>query len=265
MDAKRIKSGLNTKVIGKEVYAFDDVDSTNTVALNMAEEGIPEGAVIVAESQNKGRGRFDRVWFSPVGVNLYLSVILRPSLPLKGIPVITLMAGVAAVDAIQRSTGVKNTLKWPNDIVIDDKKTGGILTEAKGQGGNISYLVVGVGINVNMDEATLPKELFGKTTSIKTKIGRETDRIALLQGFLKELDAWYERFIKEGPSPVVEAWKGRTNMLGRKIVVNEGNRTIEGIAEDLNRDGALLLRPEMGPLEVIVAGEVVSVCSLRLT
>jgi len=121
MDIKRIKSGLNTKVIGREVYAFDDVDSTNTVALNMAEEGIAEGAVIVAESQNKGRGRFDRVWFSPVGVNLYLSVILRPPLPLKGIPVITLMAGVAAVDAIEKSTGVKSALKWPNDIIIDDK------------------------------------------------------------------------------------------------------------------------------------------------
>ncbi len=261
MDAGRIKSGLNTKVIGREVYVFDEVDSTNTLALSMTEEGASEGTIIVAESQSKGRGRFTRVWFSPAGVNLYLSIILRPSLPLRDISIITLITGVAVVDAIQKSTGVKCILKWPNDIIIDKKKAGGILIEAKGQGNNISYLVVGIGLNVNIDESALPEELFNKATSIKAKIGKETDRLGLLQGILKEFDDWYDRFLTEGSYPAIEAWKRRTDMLGRRVAVNIGNKVIEGIAEGINADGALIIKPPNGSIEVIVAGEVVSVCS----
>ncbi|MBI5025175.1 MAG: biotin--[acetyl-CoA-carboxylase] ligase [Nitrospirae bacterium] len=156
LTADEITGVFQGKLLGKKVLFFESTTSTNDIAMEMGQKGSPEGTIVVADAQEKGKGRLGRTWISPPGVNLYFTLLLRPPFPPKDATLLTLMAAVSIVSAIRKYTGLKATIKWPNDILIGDKKVGGVLTEMKSDMDRISFVALGMGINVNLDLNTLP-------------------------------------------------------------------------------------------------------------
>lgn len=248
---------LGTRWLGREVISWlDVVESTNTEAIDMARNGAPEGAVVVADCQTRGRGRQGRLWVSPAGVGLYVSTVLRPKVPVESIPGLTLAAGVAAALAIEQFD-VGARLKWPNDIMIAEKKVGGILTEAVWDKRGIDFVVVGVGINVNTQEDELPLSIERPATSLGLYLGREVSRTGLIRALLCQLERWYESFIQGESEAIHRAWKGLDMTAGREVEVCLPKTRIRGTAESIGPDGALLVRTDKGELHTILAGDVV--------
>jgi BirA family biotin operon repressor/biotin-[acetyl-CoA-carboxylase] ligase len=256
IDAQKIKKLLTAKFIGSEIHIFDKVESTNDIAKDFAIKGYREGTVVIADSQSRGRGRLGRRWESPSGVGIYLSIILKPE---KVMPQLTLVTGISVVEAIQHITCYEESLrsrscaglKWPNDIIINGKKVGGILTEGILKG---SRVIVGIGVNVNTELSMFPDELRDRATSLLIGTGKRTDRNLLIAELLNRFEYRYKRFL-EGDEVITE-WKGFSNTVGRRISVNIGDKTLDGIAEMLDNDGSLMLRLDNGSLKKITAGEV---------
>ncbi len=262
LSPRAIKEHLRTRWLGQqEVCCFDAVESTNTEANRLAREGAPEGTLIVANTQTKGRGRLGRSWISPPGSGLYLSIILRPDCPSNRFPRLTLTAGVAVASAIQQ-TGMKPQLKWPNDILIADRKVGGILAEAVFNQKRIDFAILGIGINVNTKRGELPVSVRSLATSLRLSLGKPVSRMYLLQTLLYLLEPWYEFFCTGAFETILEAWCEFDNTLGRVVEVFLPERRLVGVAEALEPDGALLVRDKRGCLHRIVAGDVVH-CSLK--
>lgn len=252
-----IKKHLRTRWLGQqEVCCFDVVESTNIEANRLARDNAPEGTLIVANAQTKGRGRIGRSWASPPGSGLYLSIILRPDCPPKRFPRLTLTAGVAVASAIQQ-TGVKPQLKWPNDILIADRKVGGILAEAVFDRRRIDFAILGIGINVNTEFDELPVSVRSLATSLRLSLGKPLSRIYLLQTLLHLLEPWYESFCAGNFETILDAWCEFDNTLGRVVDVFLPERRLVGIAEALEPDGTLLVRDKRGCVHKIVAGDVV--------
>lgn len=252
-----IKKHLRTRWLGqREVCCFDVVESTNTEANRLAREGAPEGTLIVANAQTKGRGRLGRSWVSPPGSGLYLSIILRPDCPPNRFPRLTLTAGVAVASAIQQ-TAMKPQLKWPNDIQIADRKVGGILAEAVFDKRRIDFAILGIGINVNTEHDELPVSVRSLATSLRLSLGKPVSRIYLLQTLLHQLEPWYEFFCTGAFETILEAWYEFDNTLGRVVDVSLPERRLVGVAEALEPDGTLLVRDKRGCVHRIVAGDVV--------
>ena len=228
-------------------------------AARLAKECDDDGIVVVAEEQTAARGRFQRQWISEPG-NLYLSVALRPS-P-WGLQYVSIMAGLAVARAIRRSTGLQPTLKWPNDIRLDSKKVCGVLVESSLTGGVVDWAVVGIGLNVALKTGDFP-EIAGIATSVNETLGAEADRTALLGSLLHELDRLYmplRRVAQPSPSEVEPAlleWKGRLDTLGRRVRVQWKDEVYEGMAEDVDSSGNLILRTDNGVV-TLIAGEVTS-------
>ncbi len=255
---QEIQRGLSTNYIGKEIYYFPELKSTNIIAKEKAlhrAEGIEEGTLIIAERQSAGKGRLGRKWFSPVG-GIWLSVILYPQLSPSYISRITLMTAVAAVKAIKICTQIKSQIKWPNDILINEKKVCGILTEMSAELDIISWVVVGIGINVNIDHREFPEDIQENTISLKEVSGKEVLRVKLVQTFLKEFEKYYEILKRREFSSVLKEWKLYSHTLGKKIRVDIGERIITGEAVDINEEGALILKKEDGELAEIISGTV---------
>jgi len=252
-----IKKHLRTRWLGqREVCCFDVVESTNTEANRLAREDAPEGTLIVANAQTKGRGRLGRSWASPPGSGLYLSIILRPDCPPNRFPRLTLTAGVAVASAIQQ-TGVKPQLKWPNDILIADRKVGGILAEAVFDRRRIDFAILGIGINVNTERDELPVSVRSLATSLRISLGKPLSRIYLLQTLLHLLEPWYESFCAGAFETILDAWCEFDNTLGRVVDVFLPERRLVGMAEALEPDGTLLVRDKRGCVHRIIAGDVV--------
>ena len=252
-----IKKHLRTRWLGQqEVCCFDVVESTNIEANRLARENAPEGTLIVANAQTKGRGRIGRSWASPPGSGLYLSIILRPDCPPNRFPRLTLTAGVAVASAIQQ-TGIKPQLKWPNDILIADRKVGGILAEAVFDRRRIDFAILGIGINVNTECDELPVSVRSLATSLRLSLGKPLSRIDLLQTLLHLLEPWYESFCAGNFETILDAWCEFDNTLGRVVDVFLPERRLVGIAEALEPDGTLLVRDKRGCVHKIVAGDVV--------
>ncbi len=211
-----IKPGLKTKVIGREIHLFPEVASTNTLAMEMASTGAPEGTVVLAETQTGGKGRRGRTWISPKG-NLYLSVILRPDIPLHKAPLITLMGAVAVASAMRRMCEVKAFIKWPNDILISGKKVCGLLTEMSAEQDRVRHIVLGIGIDVNMELAALPPDVRALTTTLAAETGVKIDRTALLRQLLRELDHWYRVFLTN-ERDVLKEWKTLNMTIGNRVM-----------------------------------------------
>lgn len=254
MDETGITEGLNTAVVGREVRVLTEVGSTNTVAMELAANGAPNGTVVVAERQTAGKGRLGRHWISPNG-NLYFSVILRPEIPLRSAPAITLMGAVAVATAIRQATALPAAIKWPNDIQLAGKKVCGLLTELSAGQDGIRHVVLGIGIDVNMDMAQLPPELRPIATSLATEAGRIIDRTALLRAALQALDIWYARFLTD-TGCVLAAWQGLNITTGRRVAVTGAGRQLEGLAERIDDEGRLLIRGDDGALHTVSAGDV---------
>jgi len=255
---QEVQGGLFTKCIGKEIYYFSELKSTNIMAkektLHRA-EGISEGTLIIAERQSAGKGRLGREWFSPAG-GIWLSIILYPQLPPSYIPRITLMTAVAVVKAIKMCTQIESQIKWPNDILINEKKVCGILTEMSAELDIINWVVVGIGINVNIDHREFPEDIQENTISLKEVLDKEVLRVRMVQIFLQEFERYYESLKRREFSSILKEWKLYSHTLGRKIRVDMGERIVTGEAVNINEEGALILKKEDGELIKIISGTI---------
>ena len=255
MDFDKITTGLQTEFIGRKVIAYQQIGSTNDVALRLGRSGAEEGTLVIAESQTAGRGRHGRRWFAPPNSSILASLILRPSIEKSKIAVINLLAAVAVAKAIRIVTSLPTMIKWPNDVLIYDKKVCGILTEVEAERENIQFLVVGMGINVNIPQDSFPVALKPKATSLSILLEDEVSRIKLLQQLLLEFEKRYT-LLQDGDftSIILEA-KRLSILLGSFISVKSGRNIITGQALDIDESGALLLRRGMGGIEKIMAGD----------
>jgi len=255
---QEIQRRLFTKYIGKEIYYYPEIKSTNIMAKEKAlhrEDGIIEGTLVIAERQSAGKGRLGREWFSPDG-GIWLSIILYPQLPPSYIPRITLMTAVAVVKAIKICTRIESQIKWPNDILINEKKVCGILTEMSAELDIINWVVVGIGVNVNIDHQRFPEDIQANTISLKEVSGEEVLRVKLAQTFLQEFEKYYEKLKRKEFSSILKEWKLYSHTLGKKIRVDMGERIITGEAIDINEEGALILKKEDGELIKIISGTI---------
>ena len=247
---------LNTKWMGKVIHHFHTIDSTNSMAYQLALGGAGEGEVVIAESQKKGRGRLGRYWFSPPSLNLYLSVILRPKVPPQQSSLVTLMAAVATADAIQKLSCIIPLIKWPNDILVKGRKVAGLLNEIHSETDRIHFVILGIGVNLNMDGKMFPREIRTKATSLKRETGQTISRKAFVSCLLQELERWYAIFLEEGGAPVLTAWRGRAQIKGRDVKVSSFGETLVGTAVDVDSNGALILETKDGNRKRVVAGDV---------
>lgn len=246
----------STRAIGRDIRVFRSTGSTNDVAEKLARDGASEGVVVFAESQTLGRGRLGRAWASPGGLGLWFSVLLRPQLRPPEATRITVAAAVAVRRAILDETGQDAAIKWPNDLLLDQRKVCGILTEMHAEPDRIRHLILGIGVDVNQQAGDFPPDLRKTATSLRLAAGRPLDRAALATRILRELDHDYAR-VQNGKFDVVaEEWESACVTLGRNVTIQLGSRKVEGRAESLDDDGALLIRTQHGHLERVTGGDV---------
>ncbi|MFA5255527.1 MAG: biotin--[acetyl-CoA-carboxylase] ligase [Candidatus Omnitrophota bacterium] len=252
-----IKWKLKTKVFGINVISYRKVDSTNNIAYELAEKGMKEGTVILADEQLKGKGRHGRHWSSPSRGGIYMSCILRPSIAPNQISKITLLAAIAVAQAIRDFSSLEVTIKWPNDIMMDRKKLCGILTEMKAEQDSADFVVLGIGINVNSSIKHLPRG----ASSIMEELRHRGDkinlsRVDLARRVLERLEEYYNLMKSEGFGPIIDIWKDLSVMIGSRVKVSLHGKTFEALAHDIDPDGALVVRTESGVLEKISSGDV---------
>jgi BirA family biotin operon repressor/biotin-[acetyl-CoA-carboxylase] ligase len=244
------------KTIGRDIRVFQETSSTNDVVERLARDGVGEGVVVFAESQNKGRGRLGRSWLSPARKGLWFSILLRPDLRPQAATQVTVAASTALARSIRAQTGLEAEIKWPNDILVRGKKVSGILTELSAELDHINHIILGIGVDVNLNTSDFPAELRKTATSLKMETGRNVDRPELAATILRELDVEYARIGRRQFSKVCEEWQQLCSTLGRNVTIRVGERAVRGLAESLDEDGALLLRTQHGLLERITGGDV---------
>lgn len=259
--------------LGKEIIFRESLDSTNTLAMELAEKGIPHGTVVIANRQLKGRGRLGRTWFSPPKGNIYMSVIVRPEIEPKDATMLTIMSAVSCARAVRNSTrnesfptGLEVNIKWPNDLMVSERKLGGILTEMKSDQDRIVFAVIGIGINVNASLDAFPSDVRAVAASVIEELRKgkgikgdspEISRTLIIAAILNELERWFKVLIKGGRIQLINEWKKLSSTLGRKVKVVSGKDTFSGIAEDIDDEGMLMLRLPSGGLKKISAGDVI--------
>ena len=248
-----ISQHLNSKFMGKKIYYFDAVSSTMDIATGLGIKSSPEGTIVVAETQTKGRGRIGRHWFSPKYKGIYLSLILRPDILPNSTPLLTLLCAVSICEATKNETGLDTQIKWPNDLLMHNKKIGGILTELNAEMDITHFVVVGIGINVNNDK----KALVEGATSLKEQTKEEINRINLIQEILRRIEANYLYFQQKGSAQIIEKWRLNSATLGKRIKVSYQKNHFEGQAIDIDSDGGLLVRCDSGLIEKIMAADIV--------
>ncbi len=245
-----------TKVIGRDVRVFQETTSTNDVIEKLARDNVPEGVVVFAESQSKGRGRLGRKWFSPSRKGLWFSILLRPKLRPQETTQLTVAAATGLRRAIERATGLKAKIKWPNDILLSGKKSAGILTELTAELDRVKHIILGIGVDVNLSAADLPAELRKTATSLRIETGKAVSRAELAVHILRELDHDYTRICSGKFESVANEWEEQCETIGHPVAIQIGERRFHGRAESLDDDGALLLRTQYGQLERITGGDV---------
>lgn len=258
---EEIRDGLSNRFLGRKIYYFDTVSTTNDKAKELARQGDGEGTLIVAEEQTGGKGRLGRKWFAPKYKGIWFSLILCPPVLPPEANQVTMLAAVAVASAIKKETGIEAGIKWPNDLLVGSKKICGILTELSAEMERINYLVAGIGINVNQDETDFPEELRESAASLKNEFKRKIDRVRLIQTTLAEFERWYGTWLEQGFAPVLARWKEMSVSLNCPVRISAPNNSWDGWAEDIDGDGALLLRLPGGELKRVISGEV----SLRLS
>lgn len=247
---------VEVKFLEQRVRRYVEVDSTNAVATRLAEDGAPEGTCVVAETQSAGRGRLGRRWHSPPG-GLWLSVVLRPKIAPENTGKLSLVAGVAATQAIRQAAKLSAMTKWPNDVVVAGKKVCGVLVEGRWRGGASDFLVAGFGINVAVDLATLPLDVRATAGSLLGPHDPHAPalREALLASLLEKLETLYREFLSGGFSGILEKARLYSDTLGRQVVATGSGESIHGVAVDIDSEAALVVRTPSGDVRV-VSGEV---------
>ncbi len=249
----RVGEYLGDAVIGNRIHYVQNTGSTMDDARELARNGAREGAVVVAEEQNKGRGRFNRAWVSPPGLNLYFTVILRPE-PSQ-LPYMNMAATLAVFDTAAQFAGLQPAVKWPNDVRIGGRKLSGILIETEFEGDRLAHALVGIGINVNLDVSE-HLEIADTATSLRSESGREFDRSDALRSALANLDAWYAR-VRAGES-LTRRWAATLETLGKRVEFRWRDQILVGMAESVDDQGNLTILQPDGERVTVVAGEVTS-------
>ncbi len=255
-----IKNGLQTEFMGQNIYWEYEINSTNTLALQLAEEQAREGTIVVSEAQKHGRGRMGRAWVSQPETGIYLSLILRPHfVPMKA-PYITFISAISVVEAIEQVLGVQARIKWPNDVLLNGKKTSGILTELRAEMEEIHYVVVGIGINVN--NSRFPKDLRSKVTSLSLEVKEKVPRIKIVQALLQSFEKWYRIILGDEAEKAYERWRELSCTLGNRVEVNVGDNTLKGTATHFDSGGSLYIKLDSGEERQILVGDVTMVATI---
>jgi len=257
VNIEAIKPALQTRLLGKDIRYWAEVDSTNAALARLVKEGCGEGTVVIAEAQSAGRGRVGKPWFSPPGVNLHLSVLLKPSIQVTEARFLTLIGSLAIADAVA-SYDVNTQVKWPNDVLVNDKKIAGVLAEVQLHHGQIEHLILGIGVNLNIDRPMMDR-YFGDAaagaTSLYEASGKTIDRNAFTTQLLARLEHHYFAFLESGKEPVLRQWRSRS-FLGRRVSVKEEDMHVDGIALDLDEEGCLIVALDDGSSVRVREGEV---------
>lgn len=260
MQEDRIKSLIDTEIIGKKLSVYSDVDSTNDVLHSLAyENNEQDGTVIISDSQTKGRGRLSRNWFSPKGVNVYISILFRPKILVQNSPVFTFLASLALSETFDNYK-VQSQIKWPNDILINNKKVAGVLTEMKSSNNLVEFIVVGIGVNLNLSKKEIKerlREVSNSTTSLFEELGKFIDREIFISELLKNLDDIYLIFKRQGIDYIVARWACRWGHLNERVKLDVDGKIIEGIARKVDNCGYLYVEKSNGNLEKIIAGDII--------
>jgi BirA family biotin operon repressor/biotin-[acetyl-CoA-carboxylase] ligase len=258
LSIEAIRRLLRTSVVGQHLYLFGEVESTNRVLCHLARARATDGTVVLAESQRHGRGRLGQPWFSPAGVNLYASVLFREPLRPRQAGLFSFIAGLALADAI-RDLGLHPAIKWPNDVLVDTKKVAGSLVECAVQGETVDFLVLGVGANLNVTAGSL-RDAIGEgaagATSLSEVIGYEIDRNAFAASYLNRLEDWALCYRKSGAAPVLEAWRDRDILTGRRVAVRGPDRMYDGRVVGVNEEGQLVVQDTLGGRHVVLTEEI---------
>lgn len=248
---------LETESIGRRRVFLATTGSTNADAFRLAEEGAGEGTVVLADCQTGGKGRRGREWASPAGVNLYCSLVLRPSIMPWEAPRMTSLSAVAVARAIEKCSCLSPSIKWPNDVLIDGRKVAGLLNEMSAETDGVNFIVLGIGVNLNMTAAQFPPDLRHPATSLMLAGGGKIDRPAFAAALLNEFEVIYRVFLNQGFAPIREEWERRCSAAGRQVAVSEGGvELLRGAFDGIDNDGALLVRRDDGAVERILNGDV---------
>ena len=257
LDADSIALHLESRRIGQRLVCLKKTSSSNADAFRLAEDGAAEGTVVIADAQSAGKGRRGRAWSSPDGVNLYCSVVLRPPIMPHEAPQLTFLSAVAVARAIEATTVLKPEIKWPNDVLIAEKKVAGLLNEMSAETDGINFVILGIGVNLNMVVGQFPNDLRHPATSLLIESGLPVVRARFAAVMLNELDKLYTDFLTFGFAPVREEWQQRCNAGGRHVAVSDaGVDVVSGMFKGIDEDGALLLQTGKGGIERILSGDV---------
>ena len=252
---KLLARGLRGTPFAKHIFHFFKVDSTNTVAMRLGEEGEAHGTVVVAEEQTSGRGRAGHSWHSEKAAGIYVSVLLRPQISPMLAPALTLVAGLAAYDAIAEQSGLPPDIRWPNDVLLKGKKVCGILTEMQAEPDRMHFAVIGIGINVNQPK--MPIELASIATSMRMETGRVHSRLELLARLLRHLERYYNQFIAEGAAPILRRFAEVSSYFeGKRVRISTSTDNFVGTTAGLEPMGILRVKREDGQIESVISGTV---------
>jgi len=250
-----MRAKLRTKTIGQRIHHFASLKSTQAVAHRLAQQGEPEGAVVIAEEQSGGRGRWGRSFFSPPG-GLWFSLILRPPLQPQAALTLTLMAGVAVAEATKRLGTLPLLLKWPNDVFIGGKKVAGILGEMIAEVDVLRYVILGIGVNVNVRRESFPPDLKDTATSLSLELGHDASRSEFLCRVLEHFEAYYGLLLAHGVRPVLDAWRSLPSILGSEVSAETPEGPVQGKALDIDEQGALMVEAAAGKVVRVLAGDI---------
>ncbi len=252
-----VQPELATEVLGRQDYFyFREIDSTNNYARNAAQQGAPEGTVVVAETQTAGRGRRGRTWFSPVAQGIYMSIILRPVMPLPQLSRIPLMAAVALAETLRAMPSLDARIKWPNDILIHNRKIAGILSEAVADMDGIDYVVVGFGLNINNDLSEFPLDLRMPATSVQAEQNQPLSRVRLMQSLLYNLELRYKQLLAGDFHLILNKARALSMVIGQDVRLETSEGSVIGRAIDLNQDGYLVVTGPDGSIQTVMSGEI---------
>jgi BirA family transcriptional regulator, biotin operon repressor / biotin---[acetyl-CoA-carboxylase] ligase len=258
LTADMLRQRLRGSLFGKRIYHFFKTDSTNRVALELGHAGEPEGGVVIAEEQTAGRGRAGHTWHSERAAGIYATLLLRPRLAPVQAPLLTMMAGLSAHGAVQTVTGLKLDLKWPNDLLINGKKVGGILTEMHAEPAQVRFVIVGIGINVNQEK--FPGDLAGTSTSLRMETGKAQSRLEVLVQFLRQFERDYNELLKDGAASVVKRFEATSSYArGKHVRVTNGKESFTGVTAGLEDEGLLRVKRDSGETTTVIAGDVAEV------
>ncbi|WP_424235994.1 biotin--[acetyl-CoA-carboxylase] ligase [Bhargavaea ginsengi] len=251
-----IRQHLKDDRFVKDIIHYESVGSTMPLAHREAQNGAPDGTVIVAEEQTEGRGRLARPWSSAAGKGIWMSVILKPDIPPHRAPQFTLIAAVAICLAIRETAEVEARIKWPNDLLVGRRKVTGILTELQADPDRVQAIIIGTGINVNQEPDDFPAELADIATSVRIEAGQQVDRAALAAAVLTNLGKYSRLYIEEGFTPIKELWEKNSDTIGRKVNAVMMRETVTGTAIGITEDGVLEIRTEDGGIRGIYSADI---------